>query len=351
MKTRYFIFIIFLFLIILRLLLPYAILHYAEYRINKIPEYHASIKDVDVGILSGSYRIKNITLNKVSQHIPVPFFSAKSILLKIQWKALLHGLFVAEIQFDEPQVNFVIDPKGKAEQLTIDQEWQNAVKALFPLNFNEIIIHHGSLHFQSFTSSPPFDLFLKNIEATVTNLEDRSRSQKEGLSSSLLANANTMDGAPVKLEIYFDPFAKQPTFKLNASLEKMSIKDTNNFLQHYTKIKVQQGRFSLFVEAAAANGKVKGYAKPIFKNLSIVEPKSDNPVEALYKGAVKVVTKILENPSTKTVATKIEVAGDVEDPNVSLLSAIANILRHAFLQALLPQIDHTVDIGDVISPT
>jgi hypothetical protein len=350
MKTRYLILTILLFLIVFRLLLPYAILRYADYRINKIPDYHAKIEDVDVGILSGSYRIKNITLDKISQHLPVPFFSAKSVLLKVQWNALLHGMFVAEIQFDEPVVNFVIDPKGKAEQLTIDQEWQNAVKALFPLNFNEIIVHRGSLHFQSFTSSPPFDLYLKNIEATVTNLENKSRRQEALLPSSLLANANTMDGAPVKVEIYFDPFAKQPAFKLNASLEKMDIKDTNNFLQHYTRIKVRQGRFSLFVEAAAANGKVRGYAKPIFKNLSIVEPKSDNPIEALYKGAVKVVTKMLENPSTKTVATKIEVAGNVDNPDVSLLSAIANILRHAFLQALLPQVDHSIDIGDVIKP-
>src|SRR6185312_4175043 len=119
-------------LLIIRLILPYAILHYAEYRLNKIPDYQVTIGDLDVHLYKGSYTIKNIQLKKINKNIPVPFFAAKAIELAVEWKPLLKGRFVAQIDAYEPSVNFVIDPTGRDEQTTIDAEWQTAVKALFP---------------------------------------------------------------------------------------------------------------------------------------------------------------------------------------------------------------------------
>lgn len=331
-------------LVALRLLLPYALLSYATYRINKIPDYQVSIADLDVHLLQGSYVIKDIKLEKISKKIAVPFFSAKSIELAVDWPSLLHGLFAAEISINQPTVNFVTDPKGKNEQLTIHQEWQNAVKALFPLNFNKIYIHDGSLHFRSFTSQPPFDLYLKNIQASVDNLHNKKALRQQELPSSLIVNADTMNNDKANLEMNFNPFADQPTFKLNAKLEKLNVRETNNFLRSYTKMHVVSGQFSLYVEAAAAKGRITGYAKPIFKYLEVAEPSAKNPVEAVYKGAVKFASKVLKNPKTQTIATKINISGDIENPDTSIWSIIFNFLRHAFLQAFLPQIDHDISL-------
>jgi hypothetical protein len=128
----------------------------------------------------------------------------------------------------------------------------------------------------------------------------------------------------------------------------MQIKEANNFLHHYTKIDVARGLFSFYIEAAAANGKIKGYAKPFIKNLKVVEPqKSMTPIEALYKGALQVFAKILENPTKKTVATRIPISGNIEDPDTNIWAIIGNLLSHAFIQALLPQLDQNVHIQDI----
>lgn len=330
-----------------RLALPYALHHYAEYRLNKIPEYQAQIGDIDVHLWRGSYVIKDLKLVKINKNIPVPFFSANIIDLQVEWRALLHGKFVAQIIITQPAINFVTDPKGQNEQLTIDQQWRQAVEALFPLNFNKIIINNGQIHYRSYAGDPPFNIYLKNVNVNVDNLQQVTHKEQR-LSSHILVSAQGMDGSPVKLDMALAPFAVQPTFKLNASIEHMSIPTANDFLYHYSKLDIKQGYFYLYVEVAAAKGQIKGYAKPMVEDLQVLDPhEQENPLKTLYKGAVQAVAKIVENSEQETVATKIPIRGNIEDPDTSIWSIIGNLLRHAFIQALLPQIDHSVKLQDI----
>jgi hypothetical protein len=335
-----------IFILMLRIALPYAILWYIDKQANKMPDYQLQVEDLAVHLYRGSYTLKNLRLLKLDKHIPTPFLQVKTIDLAVEWGALLHGAFVAQITADEPVVNFVVDPKGDNEQLAISKEWQSLVKALFPLNFNKMTVNNGSLHYRSFTASPPFDIYLKNIQAEINNLQ-KVENPQIALSSRFTLTANTLDGGPVTLKIQFDPFAKQPSFNLLAELKQLRIATINSFLRHYTKITVSDGWFSLYVEAVAEKGKVQGYAKPFLKDLKVINSKEDlNPIEALYKGAVAVVAKILENPSQKTIATRIPIQGSIDSPDTSIWSIIGNLLSHAFLQALLPKIDHNIKFGE-----
>jgi len=339
--------VILLLLLLVRITMPYILLHYVENRINKIPEYQVAIKDLDVHLLKGSYVIKGIKLEKIKANIPVPFFSASRLELAIEWKALLRGSFVAQINIMQPQLNFVIDDNSNNQQLTMSEEWLQAVKALFPLNFNHISLQKGLISFRSYTGKPSFNIFMHDVNAELNNLRNVDKSPRN-LPSSLEVNAQTMDGAPFYFKMDFNPFANTPTFKMIAELKQMKVPAANAFLRHYTKLDIKQGLFSLYVEAAATKGKITGYAKPLIKNLQVVESKNDiSPVEALYKGAVQLVAKVLENPRTKNVATKIEISGDINNPDISIWSIISNLLRNVFIQALLPQVDHTVKMKDI----
>lgn len=346
-KSRIF-FAILMIILLIRIAMPYLMLQYVENSINQIPEYKVTIADLDVHFLKGSYVIKRLRLQKIRAHIPVPFFSARRIEFAIEWSALLKGALVSQIRIDQPHLNFVIDPNGNEQQLTISAQWRDIVKAIFPLYINHMVVHNGELSFRSFTSKPPFNLYFKQVNAELTNLRNVTKSSDK-LPSSLNVKAQTMDGAPFNLQVDFDPFKKSPTFKLVSELKQMQVPAANNFLRHYTKLDIKQGSFSLYVEVAAANGKVNGYAKPLIKNLQVTEPNKNDlsPIEALYKGAVQVIANILENPETKKVATKVNIYGNIDDPDMSIWSIISNLLKNAFIQALLPQIDHSVKMKDV----
>ncbi len=332
-------------LIACRLALPYVLIPYAENRINKIPQYKASIEDIDVALWRGSYRIKNLTLKKINHKIPIPFFSADQINLSIEWSALLHGSIVGKINAIKPKLNFVIEPNNKNEQVSIDKEWQQAVSALFPLNFNKISIKNGEISLQSFAGKPPFQLSLHDINFDIENLQKVTSSKTL---YSTFSGEGIMNKGHFRVNGQVEPDAKKPTFLLKSSLKSMQIQGANDFLLNFTHFDVKKGELSVYTELAAAKGRIHGYLKPIIKNLKILNPEEKiNPVKFLYKGIVAITAKLVTNHKKHTLATKIKIDGEIADPETHVLSIIGYVLRHAFIQALLPEIDHSVEIKDI----
>jgi hypothetical protein len=340
-----------LFLIILiimaRLFLSYFVLNYIIRQVNRIPEYRVKIADLDMHLWRGSYTLQNIELWKVNAKLPVPFFRAEIIDFSIQWAAIFHGRFVAKVNVENPILNFVTDPNDRNEQLSIDDYWLTIVKSLFPLNINRLDVHKGIIYFRSYRGKPPFVISVKNIEFFIENMQ-KIKQKSVLLSSTFSFVGEPNGGGKMKVSGKYNPFNKQPTFDLKAAIGPLRISKISPLLKHYIDIKVVGGTFSLYGEAAAANGVIKGYAKPFLKNLKIADTDNNNPLEAIYEGLVAGVAKILEDSETKTIATKINLSGRIDDPDTSILSIIGYLLRHAFIQALIPQVDNSIKIQDVI---
>jgi hypothetical protein len=150
--------------------------------------------------------------------------------------------------------------------------------------------------------------------------------------------------------VHFSPLAKRPAFDLDASISNMRLTLFNEYLQRYTKIKTTRGSFSLYIEASAIKGKINGYAKLFIKDLKISEPieKDKKFIGSLYKSAAKAVASVLKNPQTQAIATQITIKGNIENPATGLFYAISQVLKNAFLEALLPQIDNKIDIKNII---
>jgi hypothetical protein len=346
-KPKWILLAIILVLFVFRLCLPYLIINYVENQINKIPEYRVKIEDLDVHLIRGSYTIRNLQLWKITKKIPVPFFSAETIDLSIEWSALLHGSLVGKILIDKPIINFVVDQSGKNEQLSLDDQWVAIVKTLFPLNFNSIQATQGKVYFRSYTGKPPFTIFLQQVEMQIQNMQN-ARHTNTLLPSTFIFSGKTMEQGTVYFSGRFNPFDKKPAFYFNGALKLLDVHQIKGFLKHFTSVDIQAGTFSLFGEAAAANNEITGYAKPFIKNLKIAAPKDSSPLDKLWDGAASVVASILKNGDKQTIATKINLHGNINDPNTSIFSIIGYMIRHSFIQALLPQVDHNISMQDVV---
>ena len=337
---------ILLLLISARIALPYIVLPYVVQQINKIPDYKVRIADLDIYLIQGRYTLKNLELWKTTGKVPTPFIKSDAINFSIEWKALLKGKFVGEIEAQNPIINFVTEPNKSNEQLTIGQEWLGVVKSLFPLNINQVIIHNGVIYLKSFQGNPPFSLYLKNIEFQLNNMQNAERI-KEGMLSTINLTAKAMDNAPMVINGKLDPFASKPTFYLTLSVKSLSLREINSFLKYYTNVKAKSGKFSLYMEMAAANGEITGYAKPFLTNLTVDTMEKGGALHQLYTGAVSIAAKIIQNPQQKSVATKVNFKGNIEDPNISILSLIFYFFHHGFIQALVPQLDQKVSMQDM----
>lgn len=138
--------------LVLHLTLPFFLLRFANRKLSEIPDYRGHIAAVDISLLRGAYTLKEVDLVKLNGKVRVPFFSARSIDLSVEWRALFHGKLVTEINLYGPRLNFVAGPPDES-QTGIDTLWKQKVEDLTPFRINRFRIHNGEIHFLELSRS------------------------------------------------------------------------------------------------------------------------------------------------------------------------------------------------------
>jgi len=149
-----------------------------------------------------------------------------------------------------------------------------------------------------------------------------------------------------RIRLKLAPLAVEPTFYLSGELQNLQLYTLNDFLQAYADVRVSQGSLSVFTEMTGSDGYFKGYVKPIAKDIQILKRKKDNFPHRVWEAAVAGATKLFENPPKSQVATQIPFSGKFSSPEMGTWTAIGYLLRNAFVQALQPQLNHSIHFGD-----
>lgn len=334
-------------LIAFRIALPYILLKYVNRQLTMIDGYRGHVDDIDVSLYRGAYTIKDIYLNKTSGSIPVPFFKADEIDLSVEWRALFNGAVVAEIVVARPVLNFVTGPSKATSQTEIDGDWTDVVDKLLPIKLNRFEINNGEVHYKDLHSDPKVDLVSKNIHVLAENLTN-AKKHKELLPSTITASAGVYNSTAT-LNMKMDALNKVPTFDFNAKLSSLNLVNLNNFLRAYGNFDVEKGSISLYTEAAAKNNAFKGYVKPIITDMDVVSWKNDKekPLQFVWESVVGGVSWLLTNRKKDQLATKADFEGRFDNPNFDIFSIIGQILRNAFIQALYPSLENSINISNV----
>jgi len=339
--------------IVVRLALPAVIKAYANHQLAKNPTYTGKIGDVDVHVWRGAYQIRNIKITKLGGEVPGPFFAAKNIDLSMQWRELFHGALVGEVEIETPELNFVAGPTPEKTQDGTEGDWAKTLESLFPFKINRLQINHGHIHFENFYSSPQVDIHINDLFATATNLTN-TRDLTTALPSGIVARGGTLGGGELQLETHLNLLAEKPAFELTAQLTNVNLVALNDFLKAYGKFDVERGTFALFTSFAVADGKYDGYAKVFFENLDVFaweKERKKNILEIFWQAIVGGVSTIFRNLPNDRLATKIPISGSYENADVGTWSAVATLLRNAFISALVPKLDGTVKVEEVKEET
>jgi pentatricopeptide repeat protein len=182
---------------------------------------------------------------------------------------------------------------------------------------------------------PEYRLFLDNSEV---HLQNFSNQLTEGLAVAKVTGRFMGSGRAV-VGANFRPETKGPDFALAASIENTDMRTLNTLLRAYGKLDVVQGFFSVYTEMRVRNRTVRGYVKPLPRELDVYDSKQDqekNIFQKLYEAVVGGVSDLLENTPREEVATKVDMAGPLEDPQASTWQALVNLIQNAFFRAILP---------------
>ncbi len=288
----------------IRLVLPYAVLHYANKTLAEMKGYYGHIKDIELSVYRGAYILNNIYINKVDpiSKKQTEFFKSRDIDLSVEWGALLHGSLVGELVFDSPNLTFTKDKVELGDVGKDGGDFRKLLKHFMPLKVNSFEVKDAAIHYKDYTSKPKVDISLKKTHILAINLTNIT-SNKIELPSTVIAQAYVYEGV-LNFTMKINALADDPTFDLNAEIRNANLVLFNDFLKAYGGFDVNKGDFSLYAEIAAKNGKFAGYFKPVITGLVVLgqQNKNDSIFTKIWEVLVSLAGDIFRNQQKNQLA-------------------------------------------------
>ncbi|MDX9667437.1 DUF748 domain-containing protein [Pseudomonas sp. P5_152] len=328
-----------LLLVALHVALPYLVRDYLNDKLAEMGDYRGQISDVDLALWRGAYRINGLQIVKVQGKVPVPFVKAPLIDLSVSWHSLWYDhAVVAKVLFVKPELNFVDGGNKQASQTGRGTDWRAQLGKLLPITLDEVRIDNGRITFHNFTSKPPVDMQATQVDASVFNLTNvvdvkgRRDARFEG-------KALLLGHAPLETTATFDPLSNFEEFEFRLRVKDIELKRMNDFAAAYGKFDFNAGHGDVVIEAQANKGQLKGYIKPLLRDVDVFNWQQDVANEkkgifrSVWEALVGTTETVLKNQPKNQFATRIELSGSVHKQDISAFQAFLQILRNGFIKA------------------
>jgi hypothetical protein len=313
--------------------------------LDRNQSYQGQVGDVDLSLWRGAYSIDDVAILKRGGKVPVPFFAAESVDFSVEWRALFEGAWVGEVVFVRPQLNFVAGPSPARRQDGRGADWRQLVEDLHPMKIDRVEVIDGALHFRNFSSDPPVDVYLRDVDLVAHNLTN-SKDLSADRVARLRMSATPLGGGTLESRMSFDPFAKRPSFDLDLALRDADLTRWNSLLRAYGKFDVERGHFSVYTELAANDGRFEGYLKPFLEDVDVLrlpeEKHEQSWFASLWEAIVGATAEVFQDQENERVATRIPIRGTVDDPDASFWLTLGNVVRNAFFESFQPRLEGSV---------
>jgi len=338
------------FLVLLNFLLEPVALHYANKSLAELKGYKGSIRDIEIHLYRGAYRIDTLVIEKVNDGKTTPFFKADGIDISVEWKSLFKGSIVSEFVVERPMINFI--KEGNDVAAGGDNDYISVIKGLSPITINRFEVLDGEVHYIDRSSSPKIDIAAKQLNAKALNLRNVD-DNKDKLPSSIYLFANTSGKGRIYSRMKLNALKKTPDFDLNFELQHMDLTYLKDFTDAYAKFTFKQGQLYLSTELAMEDGHYNGYLKPVMENIRIIDLTPDTEAEKkrgflkrLWELVVGATVSVVKNKPKDRLATKIPLKGNVNGKEDFTWTAIVNVLRNGFVQAFDKDVEGSINIDD-----
>jgi hypothetical protein len=327
--------------------LPYAVKDVINRRLQALEDYDGRVTDVDIALWRGAYAVDGIRIVKTEAEVE-PFFSGQRVEFAVEWRSLLRGSLVATAAFTKPNLNLVGGADERLSQTGAGVNWPDLLDRLFPFRFNTVQVVDGTVTFRAPAIRTEDALTATNVEGEISNITNVADSEEEAF-AGFDVTATVLDDGAAKVAGTVNPLANSPTFDVNVTVSNVQLPQVNPWLREYIKADAESGEFELYTEVAAADGKFKGYAKPIMRNVNIfsMEEEEPNPLRRLWEGIIEFAAEIFEDDPGDQVAARIPFSGTIEDPEAGIFETIVSVVRNAFVSSFARSLEGSISIRDV----
>lgn len=339
-------------LVIARVALPIVLRHIINDRLANLAPYSGHVGDVDLALWRGAYAMSDLTLTiqRPDAPEPDPVLLVDTVDITIMWGELLRGQLVGDIIVTRPELFLTPQLANQGEEPPTahdgqsspsgpdsePRQWQDYVRQLSLMHIDRIDIREGVLWYRDDEHAVE-QVRLATIGARLDGLAVNS--QVKGHEALLTVTGQTIGGGTLTVAGRADALAELPTFSAQAAVESMSCPELNPLTKRFDNLTFDAGTFSCFIEVDAANGRIDGFLKPIFVDLSVASFKDDSGSAAsnlFWNALVPVAEFLLENSEEDQHAARIPIDGEIESPETDVWVLVTSTLRNAFIQAIIP---------------
>jgi len=209
------------------------------------------------------------------------------------------------------------------------------------LNVQALEVRNSRLGFKDQSSDPTYTLFLDNTNLSVENLDNHAQHGP----SHLNLTGKFMGSGATRIDGTFLAGGGGPEFNSNVQIVNTDLTALNPLLRAHGRFDVAHGYLTVYSQIGVKNSEINGYVKPMFSDIQVYSSEKDKNKSLLQKTkeiAIGAAAHIMKNHSTQKVASQINLAGDLKNPNISSWQAFIEVVRNAFIKAILPGFDREV---------
>jgi uncharacterized protein DUF748 len=246
------------------------------------------------------------------------------------------------------KVEYVQTPQAAAEKLPEKAARKTVEAAQKVNNAPDLVLRAGRVDlvesrvgFFNKRTNPNYRAF---VDIARLRLENFTNQRTEGQMTATV-DGRFMGSGATKVTAHFRPEVSGPDFDMKVAIEDTDLRTMNDMLRAHGKFDVVAGVFAFYSELAVKNAQIRGWVKPLFKDVQAYDPAQDrdkSTMKKLYEKVVTGVAKVMKNVPRKEVATEVDISGRLDNPETSTFQAIVKLIQNAFIKAILPGFDREV---------
>jgi membrane protein len=204
-----------------------------------------------------------------------------------------------------------------------------------------VALSDGEVRLLGISGQNGTDIKVDRLNLSFDNLTN-SLTLSPTLMAKVLCSARIMAIGSLNFRAEGYPLAEQPTFNLDLQTQNIDLTEVREVIESNIEIDVRRGILDLYVEAAAADGYLQGYAKPVLDQLEVVPLAPGTFRERVKAWTAEAVVKLGKNKRKDRVATRLDFEGSLVDPDVDVTDAILTFIRNSFSTAERASLDHRI---------
>jgi hypothetical protein len=233
--------------------------------------------------------------------------------------------------------------KAADEAQAAKKETGQAEDVPWNMRLDRFRLTRSTLELVDRSRDPDYRLFLTDVHAEVDGLSNRDGAGD----ARATARGKFMGRGDLQVDATFRPKKSRGGMDFDVKLEIAPTPMTalNDLFRAYGKFDVFSGTLQVFSELGVHDDYMRGYVKPIFKDIEIYDSRQEKDksvFKKVYESVVDAASTILTNQKKDQVATNAPIEGPIGKAGTNIFEVLGGLLENAFVRAILPGFDQQV---------